>query len=271
MDLLLDVLVAVCAALVLPLGARLLSLPAQAPFGTWLAAGALAAVAALLDPGAPALVLALPLAALGAATALLGAARLPEVVRTRAPRPVAALSAAGSLGVVTLALVVDRSGSAPFLGFDATVWRLTVLHFCVAGFAASLLVGHTAVAAPGPLADAACWAVPLGTATVGAGWFADEWVELVGAVVLVAGLLAAAWVLLRDVVRWSDASGQLLAAAALVTPLSAALAVWWALGEAAGLPHPTLTWTAATHGVGNALGVGLAGLLGWTALAKEQL
>ena len=271
MDLLLDLLAAVCLALVLPVGTRLLALPACAPFGTWLAAGALSGLSVLLDAGAPALALCLPLAVLCSLTALLGVVRLVEVLRERTPRSVAALSAAASLGVVALALVVDRSGAAPFLGFDATVWRLTVLHFSVAGFAASLLVGHTALAAPGPLAGAACWAVPVGTAGVGAGWFAGEWVELAGAAVLVAGLLAAATVLLRDVVRWTEAAGQLLAAAALVTPVSAALAVWWALGEAADLPHPTLTWTAATHGVGNALGVGLAGLLGWTALAKEQL
>ena len=32
-------------------------------------------------------------------------------------------------------------------------------------------------------------------------------------------------------------------------------------GEAVGLPHPTLTWMAATHGFGNALGFALCALL----------
>ncbi|MGW4221252.1 YndJ family transporter [Streptomyces bacillaris] len=36
-----------------------------------------------------------------------------------------------------------------------------------------------------------------------------------------------------------------------------------AVGEATGLPHPTLTWMAATHGLGNALGFALCSLLAW--------
>ncbi|MEW2491730.1 YndJ family transporter, partial [Streptomyces sp. NPDC048411] len=44
------------------------------------------------------------------------------------------------------------------------------------------------------------------------------------------------------------------------------LALSWALGEATGLPHPTLTWMAATHGLGNALGFALC-----SALARQRL
>jgi hypothetical protein len=39
--------------------------------------------------------------------------------------------------------------------------------------------------------------------------------------------------------------------------------VHFALGRATGLPHLSIPETAATHGVLNALGVGLCGLLAW--------
>lgn len=267
MSALLAGLLVVSLGLVLPLGVRLLALPAPLPTGAWLGAGALASLAVLLPPGLPALALSAPVVAACGWTALSGSTRLAEGLT---PRSVIALSASTSLGVVAVALLVDRSGSAPWLGFDATVWRLTVLHFCVAGFAASLFVGLAHVAAPRRLTVLACWAVPAGTALVAVGHVAGPWVELAGAVALTAGMLACSWGVLR-LVRLDDAGGQLLVAAAAVTPLTMLLAVSWALGDATGLPHLTLTQTAATHGVGNALGVGLAGVLGWITLAEEKL
>ena len=44
--------------------------------------------------------------------------------------------------------------------------------------------------------------------------------------------------------------------------VSMLLALWWAVGEATGLAHPSLSWMAATHGVANALGFVLCTLLG---------
>jgi hypothetical protein len=40
------------------------------------------------------------------------------------------------------------------------------------------------------------------------------------------------------------------------------LALSWALGEATGLPHPSLGWMAATHGVANALGFAVCAMVG---------
>lgn len=264
---LLVALLVVSLGLVVPLGVRLLALPLTAPVAAWLAAGAVASVSVLLDAGRVAVLLALPMVALCAGTAAVGLRRVSEGVDARVA---AAVSASSSLGVVAVALLVDRSGIAPFLGFDATVWRLTVLHFCVAGFAASLLVGLTHVAAATRATCFACWAAPTGTALVAAGHFLGPWLELAGALSLTAGLLACSWAALH-LVRLDEAGGQLLAVAAAVTPLTMLLAVSWALGHATDLPHLTLTQTAATHGVGNALGVGLAGVLGWTTVTKEQL
>lgn len=47
------------------------------------------------------------------------------------------------------------------------------------------------------------------------------------------------------------------------------LALWWALGEATGITHPTLTWMAATHGLGNALGFALCSMLAWHRLGPD--
>jgi hypothetical protein len=49
----------------------------------------------------------------------------------------------------------------------------------------------------------------------------------------------------------------------LLASVSAGRCRHFALGRATGLPHLGIPETAATHGVLNALGVGLCGLLAW--------
>jgi hypothetical protein len=41
------------------------------------------------------------------------------------------------------------------------------------------------------------------------------------------------------------------------------LALDWALAKVTGLPHLSLSWMAATHGVANALGFAFCSLLAW--------
>ena len=53
----------------------------------------------------------------------------------------------------------------------------------------------------------------------------------------------------------------LLATSAAVLVVTTLLALWWAVGEAMGLAHPSLAWMAATHGLGNSLGFALCALL----------
>lgn len=183
--------------------------------------------------------------------------RLPDAVRE-----LAAFAALGFLAVAASGLVPERFG-VEFLGYSLPVLGLTAAHFHFAGFAAALLAGLAYVAAPGRPALVGAAAIPAGTLVVLVGYFTGEAVELAGAVVLAAGLLATSWVVLRDIAPRAGGGRLLLTVSAVVTPVTMALAVWWALGEATGLAHPTLTWTAATHGVLNALGVGLAGVLAW--------
>jgi YndJ-like protein len=61
-----------------------------------------------------------------------------------------------------------------------------------------------------------------------------------------------------------DRTGRLLlSVGALVLAATMLLALDWALGKVTGLPHLSLSWMAATHGVANALGFALCSLLAW--------
>lgn len=55
--------------------------------------------------------------------------------------------------------------------------------------------------------------------------------------------------------------GACLATSATVLFATMTLALSWALGEATGLPHLSLTWMVATHGVTNAFGFALCGVV----------
>jgi hypothetical protein len=221
----------------------------------------LGGIGLLLPRGGPAVALVLPYATACAAVTVLG---LRRALRTRRPdlRELTALTAAASLSVAALSLVAERAG-VELLGFSLAVHGLTVAHFHFAGFAAALLAGLTAAAAPGRASMAGALAVPAGTALVAVGHFTGRWTELAGALVLTGGLLCTSWVAFRQVVLPDRVARVLLGIASGATPVSMLLAVHFALGRATGLPHLSIPETAATHGVLNAVGVGLCGLLAW--------
>ncbi|WP_031078701.1 YndJ family protein [Streptomyces sp. NRRL S-118] len=213
------------------------------------------------------------LAACHAAGTVLLALHAPRrLLRTRsaAPAEIAVLTALVSPSVAGLALVAERTGHRLF-GFDLEILALTVPHFHFAGFAAALVAGLVCRAADGPGGRFAALSVPLGTLLVLFGYFLDDWAELAGALVLTAGMWAVALLTWRDV-RGTRAAADdrltrtLLAVSAGVLVATMLLALSWALGEATGLPHPDLTWMAATHGLGNALGFALCSVLAWRRL-----
>ncbi|MFJ6140943.1 YndJ family protein [Kitasatospora sp. NPDC092286] len=190
-----------------------------------------------------------------------------RLARTRslAPRETAVLTALATPSVAGLALVAERSGYR-LLGFDLDILALTVPHFHYAGFTAALVAGLVCRAAPASAAArCAALSVPLGTLLVLAGYFVDDWAEFAGALVLTAGMWLTGLLTWRDLrTRAADrTTAALLAVSSAVLVATMLLALWWALGEASGLPHPTLGWMAATHGVGNALGFALCSLLAW--------
>ncbi|MGK5556490.1 YndJ family protein [Actinomadura kijaniata] len=254
---LVNVIVMTGMLVVVPLGVRLVAVPV-ALRRVWLVGAVAGAVTLWLPRGAFAVVVAL-LYALGAAPlALRGVSRL----RRGTPVEIAVATALVSPAVAATALVAERGGAELF-GFSLTILSLTVAHFHFAGFAAALVAGLVARAEPGRATTAAALAVPAGTLLVLVGYFLGEWVEFAGAVVLTCGMWTVAAVLVR--------SGPLAAVAGGVLGVTMLLALSWALGEATGLPHPSLGWMVATHGVGNAFGFGVCGMVAWHRLKEESL
>ena len=178
-------------------------------------------------------------------------------LRVRKVSPAVAL-ATPLVGAV--ALVAERAGWG-LLGFDGDYLALTVPHMLFAGFGACLVVGLVAHAAtPSRAARTAAVLAPTGVLLVLAGYFVSDAAELVGAVVLTVGLWCAAAATVG--LAGSRTARALLRVGAVTIVVSMVLALWWALGEATGLAHPSLSWMAATHGVANALGFVLCTLLG---------
>ncbi|MFD7838199.1 YndJ family protein [Streptomyces sp. NPDC059761] len=273
---------------VIPAGLRLID-PAR--LGTiariWPLLAAPGAVCLWLPRGATATALAALYAAATLALAARAPARLLRSFRSPtagagplAPAEIAVLTALVSPSVAGTALVAERAGYRLF-GFDLDILALTVPHFHFAGFTAALVAGlvcRAAPAAPGAsgsttLSRWAAYSVPGGTLLVLLGYFVDDWAELVGAVVLTGGMWAVALLTWREIRPGARGrtTGALLATSAAVLVATMLLALWWALGEATDLVHPTLTWMAATHGLGNALGFALCSLLAWRRLAVDQM
>ncbi|WP_318196435.1 YndJ family protein [Streptomyces sp. MCL20-2] len=184
--------------------------------------------------------------------------------RSLDPAGIALLTALATPAVAATALVAERSGHELF-GFDLGILALTVPHFHFAGFAAALIAGLVCRVSDGPAGRFAALSVPLGTLLVLVGYFLGDWAELAGAVVLTGGMWTVGlltWRMGREEGRDRTTRFLLLSSAAVLVA-TMLLALSWALGEATGLPHPSLTWMAATHGLGNALGFVLCSLLAW--------
>ncbi|MEV7901469.1 YndJ family protein [Streptomyces anulatus] len=208
--------------------------------------------------------------ALGAVLLALHAPRRAVRGRDLDPAGIALLTALAAPAVAATALVAERSGRELF-GFDLGILALTVPHFHFAGFAAALIAGLVCRVSDGPAGRFAALSVPLGTLLVLVGYFIGDRAELAGALVLTAGM----WTVGLLTWRMGRADDRdrttrlLLLASATVLVATMLLALSWALGEATGLPHPTLPWMAATHGLGNALGFALCSLLAWRRIRTE--
>ncbi|OEJ43547.1 hypothetical protein AR457_05005 [Streptomyces agglomeratus] len=271
MSVLVNLIVMLGMLVIVPMGLRLFGSPGLTRIRRlWPLLAAPGAVALWLPRGPAATALAAVYAAGTLALALHAPARL---ARTRSldPAEIAVLTALATPSVAGLALVAERSGHELF-GFDLEILALTVPHFHYAGFAAALVAGLVCrMTANRPAGRFAALSVPLGTLLVLAGYFVDDWAELAGAVVLTAGMWAVALLTWQDVRddRQDRTTRTLLAVSAAVLVATMLLALSWALGEATGLPHPGLTWMAATHGLGNALGFALCAVLAWRRLDRR--
>ncbi|MFH8404094.1 YndJ family protein [Streptomyces sp. NPDC018019] len=271
MTALVDLIVMLGMFVVVPTGLALLGEPGTRWLRRcWPVAAAAGATALWLPRGAAATALAAGYALATVVLALYAPRRLART-RSLVPVEIAALTALVTPAVAGIALVAERSGH-PLFGFDLEILSLTVPHFHFAGFAAALMAGLVCRAArPGRAGPLAALSVPVGTLLVLAGYFVDDWAELAGAVVLTAGMWLVALVTWRDVRTTAPdrTTRALLGTSAAVLVATMLLALSWALGEATGVPHPTLAWMAATHGLGNALGFALCALLAWRRLRDE--
>ncbi|GAA1657589.1 hypothetical protein GCM10009744_58310 [Kribbella alba] len=110
-------------------------------------------------------------------------------------------------------------------------------------------------------ASAAAISVPLGTGIVLLGFFLGDSVELAGAAVLTAGMWLVGWHLWRRSRETDRTTATLLVVSASVLVVTMLLALSWALGHVVATPYLPLEWMVATHGLANAVGFGLCGLL----------
>ncbi|MBO9556529.1 YndJ family transporter [Cellulomonas sp.] len=246
--------VALGAAVVLPVGLRVLGdrdvpRPSSA---AWLIAGTLAAVAVWLPVGPTAAVLAVPFAAACAVLAL--CAVRAAAGRRRGWWSIGTAVALAAPAVGATALVAERAGWG-LLGFSGDELTLTAPHMLFAGFGACLVVGLLARAVPSRAATAAAVLTPAGVLVVLLGYFVSDAVELVGAVLLTAGVWCAAGAAVASTATGSRPLRRVADVGVVAAVVSMALALWWATGEATGMWHPALTWMVATHGVLNAGGV----------------
>ncbi|MEV4532442.1 YndJ family transporter [Asanoa sp. NPDC049518] len=222
---------------------------------------ALPAAAALWLPrGATAALLATPYLLLTAALALVAVRR----TRRFAAADVAVATGLAAPLVAAAALVAERAGYRLF-GFSLETLALTVPHLHYAGLVAAVVAALVCRATgDGPLGRAAAWCVPAGTGLVLVGYFIGDEIELVGAAVLTAGMwLVGALTVTRigpRAPRWVRALFVTSSGMLVVTMV---LALDWAAGHVFPVPHLSISWMVATHGLLNAVGFALCALLAW--------
>ena len=163
------------------------------------------------------------------------------------------LAAAGYLVAGAAWLVLARAGIEP-LGIDDRYVALTAVHFHYAGFGASLLVALAAERRPIP--NAAALAVIGGPIVVAGGFVVRPELQLVGALVMAAGLCAIA------ALSWPNGNAYVRASACCVIA-GMALAVHWAGGVVLNRWAPIdIDVMARVHGTLNGFGFVLLGLIG---------
>jgi len=194
-------------------------------------------------------------------------------------QPVAEVSI--SIGLIYLAvgggwLVMSRLG-VQLLGFGDTIVLLTAVHFHFAGFAAPILTGLAGRNLVDPhrnahlLLGGAAVAVTVGTPLVAAGITVSPVLALAGTLVISLGLaLLALLVLVWIVSSVSSVPARILLVIASVSSLSAmVLASLYAYSIFSKTLIIDIPQMAMSHGILNAFGFSLCGLLAWAIVRYE--
>jgi YndJ-like protein len=225
----------------------------------------------LFDQGLTAALLACVWLAVTVLVALFGLVRFLPRGATRAEE------VAIDAGLIYLAVggvwfVLSRAGAQP-LGFGDTIVLLTAVHFHYAGFAAPLLVGMTGrmlrdedVGAK-RLLRISCVAVIAGMPLVAAGITFSPALALAGAALIASGLWLLAWLVFGRIIpaqpRTRAGAKILLAVSAASSSFAMVLACLYAYSIVAGRLIINIPQMAMFHGVSNALGFSLCGLIAW--------
>jgi hypothetical protein len=194
------------------------------------------------------------------------------------PLPMEELCIDAGLAYVTVGsgwLFLSRWGLNP-LGFSDTIVLLTAVHFHYAGFAAPILAGlagrkiQSGIARKLYLPAAA--GVMAGPPLVAAGITLSRGVEVFAAIILALSLFTLALLTLFVILPSFEhrAARWLLTISSLSVIVTMIFACLYAFGRFTGNTTITLPRMAQVHGVSNAFGFVLCGLLGW-ALAARRL
>jgi hypothetical protein len=269
-----EILFLLAPVAVVPLAMRLTAAPTEATRALWTArrlqpAAALAVVASFFIPrGIVASVLAVVWLAVTALVALHGLACLRRSTRTTAE--IAVCVGCLMLPIGGGWLVLSRLGVG-VLGFEEPLILLTAVHFHYAAYATLVIAGNLGRA----LNDHRAFRVVAvgamsGPPLLAAGITFSPRLEFAAAAVMVMAVCGLGALTIASVVPGAPfASRVLLVVSSLSAFAAMALALAYAAGEFTGIGIISLGQMARIHGPLNALGFVLAGLLGWTAAARN--
>jgi hypothetical protein len=180
----------------------------------------------------------------------------------------------GYLLVAGMWLVASRAG-VQLLAFHEPIVLLTAMHFHFAGFASAVLAGLADETFAGQkrrrILRAALLAVVLGPGILGLAFLLGPKVKLVAALLIALGQLGLAGGMVRiGIVARNSIGRWLLFVASASVAAGMILAGVWAVGEYPLQAFVNIRQMAELHGVLNAVGFVVCGLVGWRVLSSES-
>lgn len=180
----------------------------------------------------------------------------------------------GYLLVAGVWLVASRAGI-QLLAFREPIVLLTAVHFHFAGYASAVLAGLTyeqfRESPWKTLLRVALLAVVCGPGVLGLAFLLGPKVKLVAALLIAAGQLGLASGMVLVGISLKNSSGRwLLFVAGASVAAGMVLAAIWAVGEYPLQSFVNIRQMAEFHGVLNAVGFAVCGLMGWTLLKAAR-
>lgn len=269
---LVSALLAAGPLIVVPLGLPLVRLrgePAQRLLASAqsfaLPTAALAGLSLTLEHGGLSASLALPWLAVSALMAIAGAV---SILGRGSLRPDVLLPAAACASVLVGAawLVISRMDGHPF-DLSGAIVEMTAVHFHYAGFGAIVFADQLrarCAGVRGRIADAAGVGIVVAPAIVATGFVVEPLLGLAGAVLYGVALPTITSLTFSRLSVIEPRSARILLGVSVTPlPLTIAMGIAWAAGNALGTPAPSIPLMAATHGVANAGVFVCCGLAGW--------